>query len=308
MSWLFPQIPRPHAEQLIELFNADPANRCFTGFDHPQRFYQASGGDRLPDRELQTVRDAILAIAGRFGFPDQPPTSTRNRDYARFEAEVAEWFAGWSALDTGRSGVTAETTRRDWWTYLTLIVLPEVACWRWVSETQGNLLKHERFLGGGRNTFQRIHRRVLCLDRGPQHSDRFGLIRDLKEDDFSAILERPSLSSSPRIARILAEELLRMRARLTASGWGLSQQQSVYRQAIKDLCAYGIVTVFDFLDDDQLSNVVSGAFRNCEGRFKSENLASGYAARGRGRGGRLLGAVRSNFSGGAEPMPEDNDQ
>jgi hypothetical protein len=82
----------------------------------------------------------------------------------------------------------------------------------------------------------------------------------------------------------------------------------VYRQAIKDLCAYGIVTVFDFLDDDQLSNVVSGAFRNCEGRFKPENLASGYAARGRGRGGRLLGAVRSIFSGGAEPMPEDNDQ
>ena len=39
MSWLFPQIPRPHAEQLIEAFNADPTNRRFSGFEHPQRFY-----------------------------------------------------------------------------------------------------------------------------------------------------------------------------------------------------------------------------------------------------------------------------
>ena len=306
MSWLFPQLARPHAEQLIEAFNADPANRCFTGLDHPQKFYQASGGDRLPDRELHAAREAILAIAGRFGFPDQPPTSSRNRDYATFEAEVAEWFAGWTALEAGRQGITAETTRRDWWTYLTLIVLPDVACWRWVSDTQGNLLKHERFLGGGRNTFQRIHRRVLCLDRGPQHSDRFGLIRVLKEDDFSAILERPSLSSSPRIARIIAEELLLMRARLTDAGWGLNQQQSVYRQAIKDLCAYGIVTVFDVLDDEQLGAVVNGAFSSCELRLEPEVLASG-GARGPGRRARLIGAVRSIFAGSSEATSEGSD-
>ena len=94
--------------------------------------------------------------------------------------------------------MAAETTRRDWWSYLTLVVLPEVACWRWVSETQGNLLKHERFLGGGRNTFQRIHRRVLCLDRGTDHPDRFGLIQELKEDDFPRFLNAFLSSTSDR--------------------------------------------------------------------------------------------------------------
>ena len=305
MSWLFPQIPRPHAEQLIEAFNADPTNRRFSGFEHPQRFYQASGGDRLPDRELQLARDAILAIAEKSGFPNQPPTSTRNLDYAKFEAAVAEWFAGWAALEIESPGVTAETTRRDWWTYLTLIVLPDVACWRWVSETQGNLLKHERFMGGGRNTFQRIHRRVLCLDRGINHPDRFGLIRELKEDDFSAILERPSLSSSPRIARIISEELLLMRARLSKAGWGLSQQQSVYRQAIKALCAYGIVTVFDLLEDSQLQDVVRESFNRCEIKFKRDvpmpNKSEDHSKRNR-----LIGAVRYLISGSSEASIDDD--
>ena len=108
MSWLFPQIPRPDAEQLIDLFNADPASRRFSGLEHPQRFYQASGGDRLPDDELEVARAAIRAIAKKSGFPDQPPTSSRNQAYASFEAAVAEWFAGWVVLDVERPGITAE--------------------------------------------------------------------------------------------------------------------------------------------------------------------------------------------------------
>jgi hypothetical protein len=57
MSWLFPQLPRPFAEQLIEGYNGDPSSRVFTRLDHPQRIYQASGGDRLPDSELHQVRE-----------------------------------------------------------------------------------------------------------------------------------------------------------------------------------------------------------------------------------------------------------
>lgn len=295
MSWLLPQLPRTFAEMVIEGFNGDPASRVFTGVKHPQRIYQASGGDRLPDSQLLELRDAIIAIARDFGFPDQPPSRTRNEDYALFEYRVALCLADWEPLGTDHHSVIAETTRRDWWSFLTLVVLPEVACWRWVSETQNNLLKHERFLGGGRNTFQRIHRRVLCLDRGASHADRFGLIRDLKEDDFSAIIERPSLSSSPRIAVMLGEELLRMRDRLTAAGWGLGQQVDVYRQAIKDLCAYGIVIAFDVVDDDQLRMVVRDAFIRCEIALEPERLTNAALDEDDSSPG-VLGAVRSLFT------------
>lgn len=295
MSWLLPQLPRTFAEKVIDEFNGDPASRFFTGVEHPQRIYQASGGDRLPDSQLLELRDEIIAIAREFGFPDQPPSRTRNEDYALFEYRVALCLADWEPLGTDHHSVIAETTRRDWWSFLTLIVLPEVACWRWVSETQNNLLKHERFLGGGRNTFQRIHRRVLCFDRGASHAARFGLIHDLKEDDFSAIIERPSLSSSPRIAVILGEELLRMRDRLTAAGWGLGQQEDVYRQAIKDLCTYGIVIAFDVIDDDQLRTLVRDAFIRREIALEPEQLTNTALDEDDSSPG-VLGAVRSLFT------------
>lgn len=281
MTWLLPQLSRRCADQLIERFNSDPLNCRFEGFDHPQRFYQASGGDRLTDNQLQQARQAIIALAEDFGFPQKPSPITRNRDYAEFEFRVAEFFSGWPALAGGGDAIHAETTRRDWWTFLTLVALPDVACWRWVSETQGNQLRPERFLGGGRNTFQRIHRRLLCLDRGASHVDRFGLIRDLKEDDFSAILERPSLSSCPRVAVVLGEELLLMRERLTNAGWSLVQQQDVYRQSIKDLCAFGIVMAFDLLDADQLGLVVRDCFDECEIRLRPEQLSQVKSSKSR---------------------------
>ena len=42
MSWLFPQIPRPDAEQLIDLFNADPA-RLFSGVEHHAKVLSGLG-------------------------------------------------------------------------------------------------------------------------------------------------------------------------------------------------------------------------------------------------------------------------
>ena len=294
MTWLLPQLSRRCADQLIERFNSDPLNCRFEGFDHPQRFYQASGGDRLTDNQLHLARQAIVALAEEFGFPQKPPLSTRNRDYAEFEYRVAEFFSGWSALAGGGEAIPAETTRRDWWSYLTLVALPDVACWRWVSETQGNQLRPERFLGGGRNTFQRIHRRLLCLDRGASSADRFGLIRDLKEDDFSAILERPSLSSCPRVAVVLGEELLLMRERLSDAGWSLGRQQDVYRQSIKDLCAFGIVMAFDLLDADQLRLTVRGAFTDCEFRFAENQTGRDSQAQGAEKG--FFRPVRKLFS------------
>ena len=70
-------------------------------------------------------------------------------------------------------------------------------------------------MGGTRNTFQRIFRRVLSFDRGKNHPNRFNLIKDLMEDDFSAILERTSIGCNPKIAIALAEEFLLMRKRLS---------------------------------------------------------------------------------------------
>ena len=118
-------------------------------------------------------------------------------------------------------------------------------------------------LGGSRNTFQRIFRRVMCLDRGAEHPDRWGLIRELQEDDFSAILERPSLSSNRDVAVCLGEEFLAMNQRLSQFSKG--NRVGIYRQATKAIRAYGVVQPLDLLSTEQRETLIRSAFLRYEG-------------------------------------------
>ena len=117
-------------------------------------------------------------------------------------------------------------------------------------------------VGGTRNTFQRIFRRVMCLDRGVDHPDRWGLIRQLQEDDFSAILERPGLSSNREIAVCLGEEYLAMKQRLTQLSAAV--RQDVYRQATKAIRAYGVVQPLDLMPTENRARLIQDAFRRYE--------------------------------------------
>ena len=87
------------------------------------------------------------------------------------------------------------------------------------------------------------------------------LIKNLKEDDFSNILERTSLSGNSLVAISLAEEFLAMRERNSKF------QKEVYRPATKDLLAYGKVQSLDLLDKEDLEKLISSVFNNRESEY-----------------------------------------
>lgn len=257
MSSLLPQLPDSAALPLIaELaLCSDPSSlephgelRCSQAYAMP------TGGFPVPENTLKQLREAIVEVARNHGFPGNRP-----RSFLPFELQVAEIFADWEPLWI--HGIpSGESLRNACWTFLTLIVLPDVALWRWPPSAGVDVDKawKGRMLGGGRNAFQRIFRRVLSLDRGASHPDRWGLIRELREDDFSNILERPSLGSNAFVAVCLAEEYLSMRERLL--GYSAHAQTNVYRQATKDIRAYGVVQALDLLPRKDLASLIRQTF------------------------------------------------
>jgi hypothetical protein len=254
---LIPQLPDHTALPLLaELTVCGEATKFEHNGElrHSQAYVSPTGGLPVQEDRLQTLRDLILEAARKHGFPYLRP-----RSFLGFEFRVAEILASWDALwiDGEASG---ESLRDACWTFLTLVVLPDVALWRWPlsAEREQDKAWKGRMLGGGRNAFQRIFRRVLSLDRGKEHPDRWGLIRDLREDDFSNILERPSLGSSRPIAVSLAEEYLSMRVRL--AGFSAEIQMSVYREATKNVRAYGVVQSLDLLEKDDLDQLIRKTF------------------------------------------------
>lgn len=263
MTLLIPQIPSGVVGPLLaELAHArledlDPGEE----FRNPQAITQPTGGLPIKDSLLKELRVPIVNAAQKYGFPGSRPTS-----FLGFELEVAEVLAQWSPLWNAQREPSGEALRNDCWTFITVVVLPDVALWRWPAkgeeESAGGRSWKGRMVGGGRNAFQRIFRRVMCLDRGVDHSDRWGLIRSLQEDDFSAILERPGLSSNREIAVCLGEEYLAMKQRL--SQLSASVRQDVYRQATKAIRAYGVVQPLDLMTAENRAQLIQVVFRRYE--------------------------------------------
>ena len=254
---LLPQLPSIKAKVILE--DIASKSNCETldpkgNFKVEGIFYVPTGGQIINDENLEKLRNNVLEKAKEYGFP-----STNQKSFLEFEYEVAKILSNWSYLwiDGEPSG---ESFRNDFWSYLSIVIMPDIVSWRWGFPPEGEPTKSwsVRFIGGGRNAFQRIFRRILSLDRGPSHEDRFGLIRELKEDDFSNILERTSLGSNSRIAIPLAEEYLAMRQR--RKDMKASNQLKIYREATKDLRSYGVVQSLDLIDSTNLSELISEVF------------------------------------------------
>ena len=254
---LLPQLPSIKAKVILE--DIASKSNCETldpkgNFKVEGIFYVPTGGQIINDENLEKLRNNVLEKAKEYGFP-----STNQKSFLEFEYEVAKILSNWSYLwiDGEPSG---ESFRNDFWSYLSIVIMPDIVSWRWGFPPEGEPTKSwsVRFIGGGRNAFQRIFRRILSLDRGPSHEDRFGLIRELKEDDFSNILERTSLGSNSRIAIPLAEEYLAMRQR--RKDMKASNQLKIYREATKDLRSYGVVQSLDLIDANNLKELIAEVF------------------------------------------------
>ena len=263
MTVLIPQISAGAADSLLaQLAESRPADLDpGDELTYSQAITQPTGGLPIRDALLKQLRDSILTAARNHGFPERRPTS-----FLRFELEVAEVLAEWEPLWKSDGVPSGEALRNDCWSFITIVVLPDVALWRWPAmsseENAGGRSWKGRMVGGSRNTFQRIFRRIMCLDRGAGHPDRWGLIRDLQEDDFSAILERPGLSSNRDIAVSLGEEYIAMKQRLSQLSAGL--RQDVYRQATKAIRAYGVVQPLDLMPTENRARLIQDAFRRYE--------------------------------------------
>lgn len=156
----------------------------------PERaWFASSGGTRAALDQLVRLRESMIAIGAASGFPD-PGADARSK--AKFDEEASAFLASEPMLQSG------EALRDDAWAFIASVMLPDLVYWRFGSA-------RARFQGGVRNALQRLWLRGRAFDRGEAAEDRWGLLRDLSEDAFVQITERPSLGANAVLARALAE-------------------------------------------------------------------------------------------------------
>lgn len=197
----------------------------------------ALGARRATVAELQDIRNRVETVALHFSFP--APLAPGDR--GRFDAAAAVLLSEPGLIPE------EEGLRDDVWAWITTVLLPDVAAWRF-SRAEA------RFRGGARNTFQRLWMRAAALDRG-EGEERWRLLEMLPEDAQVQIFERPGLSGSLRVARAIAEGWARAQAAA-----GARNLEDVTRRAILGLRATNQVLSLDALDDADLDREIDRRF------------------------------------------------
>ena len=186
---LLPRFPRLAAQQELENFLEDPSRFEFQEKNLPKAVrFAPTGGHRVSSDQLREVRKEVIALARRHGFPDPKPQGR----HSRFDRMVSRYFGKNQLFRTG------EALLDDVWSFVGVALLPDVVYWRFKDQAP-------RYLGGVRNTFQRLWMRARALDRGEGESERWELLEYPNEDAFVAIFERPSIGGDPVLTKAIVE-------------------------------------------------------------------------------------------------------
>ncbi|MEU1348113.1 DUF6339 family protein [Streptomyces sp. NPDC005795] len=240
ISFLYPRLLADQAAPLFREYGrmaiSDLTRRV--AFSHESAVYVATGGDRVPGDRLRELREGIVLLARSAGFPDEADRS-RNAD---FDLALAQF------LHTEMGMVPAEAAARDVWAFLALVVLPDVAFWRYPQPPSDRILGTDLT----RHVFGRLWWRAqLVHSFGAQ--DPYGALEILGEAAFDQIYaRRAALGGSPHLVRAI----LRVWDDLDLRGL---KERETLRDFLKRLLRLAPFVLFDGVDgralDDELRAV-----------------------------------------------------
>jgi hypothetical protein len=232
---VYPRLPREVGRALMaDHADMDAAELRLRGsLSHPAAAPAPTGGRPVEAAEIHRVQQAVRDAADAAGFP-QPLRRGREQGFDR---------PCGAALYRTMGIVPADAAAEDVWTFLTLVVVPEIGPWRFPDRAEN------RILGRPRNVLRRLWWRAWSfgpdLDYTPDGCTALG------EDEFVGIMERPSIGGNPRTARALRDSLWR----LEKAGLPTARSE-VARELTRRFRAFLSHICVDAITDDELIALV----------------------------------------------------
>lgn len=233
-SLLYPRLAREAAQRILAARSGVGLDELYdsAAIEHPEASPAATGGHPVPAEKLLEIQTLIRDIARSAGYPRALAGSTQ-----AFDRPCG------TALFQTMDIIPADAADEGVWSFLSLVVVPEIGPWRFPKLTE------ERILGKPRNVLRRLWWRAWAL--GPDLVTAPNGCQPLGEDESVAIMERPSLGGNLRVARALRDALWR------AESVGLSVPRSeLMRQLARRLRAIRSHISLDSLDDAQLAGLL----------------------------------------------------
>ncbi|GHH48321.1 DUF6339 family protein [Lentzea cavernae] len=240
MSRLYPRLLSWHAKSLYADYRELGLPELTARHDttHLSAVFVATGGDRVGAPELAELRAKVVALATEAGYPGEPDQSARSR----FDLALARMLHGEMGL------VPAEAASGDVWAFLSLVLLPDVAYWRYPGPPRDRVQASDIT----RHVFGRLWWRAHLV-HDPSEQDPHSALTILGEAAFDQIYaRRRALGGSP----YLVKAILRVWGGLDRGG---ANEREVLRDFLKRLLRLAPFMCFEAMEDRHLDAELSRA-------------------------------------------------
>ncbi|MEU8376572.1 hypothetical protein AB0C22_26110 [Micromonospora sp. NPDC048894] len=249
---VYPRLPAHIAEQLLTAHTGRDlvGLRRLSATADPRTTWYPTAPYRVAEDDLRALQQTVRAVAADADWP-APLSKTNGTAFDRLLAPT---------LYRQMTIVPADAASEEVWSFLSLVVLPDVALWRWPNPLRRP--GYERIIGRPRNVFRRLWNRI--------HSLGENLGGQLYEDEAVAILERPTLGAHPRVARAITH------AHLATAGEACAARTEILRITARRLRRLAVVVSLESLDDARLMELVGRYTREAIDQLQSERTLSTY--------------------------------
>ncbi|WP_399925698.1 DUF6339 family protein [Streptomyces kanamyceticus] len=233
MALLYPRLLAGQAKSLHQQYREmSPRDLiAHVAYRHESAVYVATGGDRITERQLRELRARVLHIAEHAGFPEESSRAAR----ARFDLELA------ALLHAEMDLMPAEAASGDIWAFLALVLLPDVAYWRYPRPPGDRVVASDLT----RHVFGRLWWRAHLV-RDTSAAEPYAALGILGEAAFDQIYaRRKSLGGSPHLVRNI------LLAWTAVDLQGLPERDTL-RDFLKRLLRLAPFVIFEALDDAEL--------------------------------------------------------
>lgn len=245
MPWLYPtfssEVARGELRKLELRYrkNSDAFTARGVMVRHPQASYPPSGGEPVPAQRLLDLRQAVVEKVESVGSKDGLSTIAWRRAVDRGLSQV---LGTWFEQDEDQGNIADPRV----WSYLALVVLPDIAILRFPPSVDGSL-QSNRFLEGRRNIFYRAYLRYVVLGGDILSDDD----AELFEDELVGLVDR-SLSTDRRLSQAIAQQI--------ASLSSVQGRRERVREGFKRVQFELRVTDLSVVSIEELNEIVRKAF------------------------------------------------
>lgn len=233
MSLLWPHLDRALAEPLFASLVDAHARPIVGEMRHPAQTYASSGGSRATPDDLARLRDGIVEVAVAHGFPVD-----RSRAID-FDRALAPRLLTLMPMPTG------EALTKPVWSFVSLVVAPDVTYWRFVDPRREWNVERWVCSDRTRHMFARLWWQARQLTVPTSDGLDARLLDGLTESELNHLTERVSIGGCGPLVRAMAGAVLDLPARQRHRG-------VVRNGALRLLRLVAVVDPYS-LDDAQLA-------------------------------------------------------